>query len=117
MKSILMLLLFVITTSEQGSKVKVILHLDPRLVEECKIAAKSRNNKSLEEWITETIANAVSDQSILPKAQAIRPKAQNTTNIYCHMISDGSVYCYAPDGHIFRPRFDDFVMVVPQRAE
>lgn len=31
---------------------------------------------------------------------------------YCHMVTDGSVYCYAPDGHIFRPRVNDFLMYV-----
>jgi hypothetical protein len=37
-----------------------------------------------------------------------------TVSFYCHMVSDGSVYCFAHDGHIFRPRFDDFIMTVPK---
>ena len=32
---------------------------------------------------------------------------------HCWMVADGAVYCYAQDGHIFRPRFDQFVMEVP----
>ena len=38
-----------------------------------------------------------------------------TTSYYFHMVADGSVYCYAPDGHIFRPRNSDFIMTVPSR--
>ena len=51
---------------QHREQITVVLHLDPRLVEECRIAQASRNNISLEEWITETIANAVSDCSVLP---------------------------------------------------
>jgi hypothetical protein len=46
--------------------VTVILHLRPGLVERCRIAQHSRNNLSLEDWITETIAGAVSDCSVEP---------------------------------------------------
>ena len=48
-------------------KVTVTLHLDHRLVEELRIAQESRNNVSLEEYITETLSCAVSDRSCLPK--------------------------------------------------
>ena len=48
-------------------KVEVVLHLDRGLYDECVIAQHSRNAVTMEEWITWTIANAVSDPSILPK--------------------------------------------------
>lgn len=30
----------------------------------------------------------------------------------CFQKLDGSVYCYAEDGHLFRPRFDKFTIEV-----
>jgi hypothetical protein len=31
----------------------------------------------------------------------------------CFMKSDGSVYCHAADGHLFRLRFEKFIIEVP----
>jgi len=36
---------------------------------------------------------------------------ESRTTMYryrCWMVSDGAVYCYADDGHIFRPRVPEF---------
>ena len=58
---------------KEKDKVTVVLHLNPELVEELKVAAASRNNISVEEFIVETISCAVSDPSCEPKeAVAVR---------------------------------------------
>ena len=68
----LLITLLLLTPPAGGDrgKVDVTLHFDRKLYEECAIAAKSRN-ETLDQWMMETIENAVSDQKILASMQAV----------------------------------------------
>ena len=68
---------------KEKEKVTVVLHLDPHLVEELKIAAESRNNISVEEYIVETISCAVSDRSCEPE-----PKVESLCYLCGHSMEN-----------------------------
>ena len=60
------------SNGKDKQKVTITLHLDAELVKELQIAAESRNNISVEEYITETISCAVSDRSCEPKEEVAK---------------------------------------------
>ena len=70
MMAALLMLVLTPPANPGAAKVDVMLHLDRRLYEECAIAAKSRN-ETLEQWMMETLENAVSDRKVLPSMQAL----------------------------------------------
>jgi len=45
-------------------------------------------------------------------AFVLRRETKPVRRYHCYMDTDGIVHCFAADGHIFRPRFDKFVMEV-----
>ena len=75
---------------KEKEKVAVVLHLDPELVEELKVAAQSRNNVSIEEFIVETISCAVSDRSCEPKEAIDRTNPLPVQTCYAcgHSLED-----------------------------